>query len=461
MRTILPLLLSVPAILAAGTPAAAGGPVAPTWASIDARPTPAWFQDAKFGIFIHWGVYSVPAFAPTRDVDIYARYAEWYWKRLTTPDMEGHAAFEAFHDRVYGSRTRYQDFAPRFTAEMYDPEAWAEVFARAGARYVVLTSKHHDGFCLWPSAQSWNWNAVDVGPHRDLAGDLVEAVRAKGLKMGFYYSLYEWFNPLYAADVDRYVDTHMLPQMKDLVTRYRPDILWTDGEWDHPSATWRAPEFLAWLFDESPVASTVAVNDRWGKETRALHGGFYTTEYGRVHDKDASGEVIAHPWEECRGIGHSFGYNRAERLADYASPEKLVALLADTVSRGGNLLLDIGPTADGRIPVIMEERLLQMGRWLETNGEAIYGSRRWRVTGEGETVRYTSRGGTVYAIHLGWPGRTVTLEAPAPTPATRVRLLGTDGSLKWRRVKGGLQIERPASAPVGALAYVFALTGVK
>jgi alpha-L-fucosidase len=462
MRTILPLLLSVPGVFASGAPArAAERPVEPTWASVDARPTPGWFEDARFGIFIHWGVYSVPAFAPTRDVDIYARYAEWYWKRLTTPDMEGHALFEEFHDRVYGPRTRYQDFAPRFTAEMYDPKAWAEIFARAGARYVVLTSKHHDGFCLWPSAESWNWNAVDVGPHRDLAGDLAEAVRAKGLKMGFYYSLYEWFNPLYAADVDRYVETHMLPQMRDLVTRYRPDILWTDGEWDHPSATWRAPEFLAWLFDESPVASTVAVNDRWGKETRALHGGFYTTEYGRIHQRDASGDVIPHPWEECRGIGHSFGYNRAERLADYASPEKLISLLADTVSRGGNLLLDIGPTADGRIPVIMEERLLQMGHWLETNGEAIYGTRRWRVTSEGDAVRYTSREGTVFAIHLGWPGSALTLEAPEPTPATRVRLLGAEGPLKWRRAKGGLQIERPKNTPVGALAYVFALTGVK
>jgi alpha-L-fucosidase len=286
-------------------------------------------------------------------------------------------------------------------------------------------------------------------------------VRAKGLKMGFYYSLYEWMNPTYLADVDRYVDTHMLPQMKDLVTRYRPDVLWTDGEWDYPSSTWRSTEFLAWLFGESPVGATVAVNDRWGKETRAAHGGFYTTEYGRIHDKDASGDVIPHPWEECRGIGHSFGYNRAETVADYASPGRLVSLLVDTVSRGGNLLLDIGPTADGRIPVIMQERLLQIGEWLETNGEAIYGSRRWRVPAEGDAIRYTAKGDTVYAIVLGWPGPSVTLKAPRSSGATRVELLGMKEKVRFGRPGGGLRLTLPDSAPRGAVAYTFKLIGVK
>jgi alpha-L-fucosidase len=453
------------ALLTLGVVAASGALAAervePRWESIDRRPTPAWFEDAKLGIFIHWGVYSVPAFAPRTEVSTYARYSEWYWKRLATPDMEGHKEFKAFHDRVYGPATKYQDFASQWKAEMYDPTQWADLFARAGARYVVLTSKHHDGFCLWPSRESWNWNAVDVGPHRDVAGDLVKAVKAKGLKMGFYYSLYEWFNPLYHEDVGRYVDTHMLPQMKDLVTRYEPDVVWTDGEWDHPSSTWKAEEFLAWLFNESKVGETVAVNDRWGKETRAKHGGYYTTEYGLVHDKDASAEAIPHPWEECRGIGHSFGYNRAETVADYGSPQKLVALLADTVSRGGNLLLDIGPAADGRIPVIMEERLLQLGEFLKTNGEAVYGTRKWRAYSEGETVRYTAKGDAVYAIVLGWPGRTVTLKAPRATGATKVRLLGSPAPVRFSKSGGGLRIEVPESAPVGSYAHAFELTGVK
>ena len=147
----------------------------------------------------------------------------------------------------------YQDFAPMFKAEHFDPAQWADLFKQAGARYVVLTSKHHEGFPLWPSEQSWNWNSVDIGPHRDLCGDLSTAVKEAGLHMGFYFSLYEWFNPLYRSNLEQYVDNHMIPQMKDLVTRYEPDIFWPDGEWDHPSEKWKSTEFLAWLYNESQI----------------------------------------------------------------------------------------------------------------------------------------------------------------------------------------------------------------
>lgn len=333
------------------------------WESLDKRPTPAWFSDAKFGIFIHWGVYSVPAWGPRTD------YAEWYLRRLRTKGSET----EAFHKRVYGEDFAYEDFAPLFTAELYDPDEWAELFVRSGARYVVLTSKHHDGYCLWPSKESKGWNAVDNGPGRDLLGELTRAVRKTDVKMGFYYSLYEWYHPLYQTDVDKYVTEHMLGQIKDLVVRYEPDIVWTDGEWEHPSSTWRSEEFLAWLFNESPVGEWVVVNDRWGKETRHVHGGYFTTEYG-------SGLAAGHPWEECRGMGHSFGYNRNETVFDYRSPRRIIHTLIEIVSRGGNLLLDIGPTGDGRIPVIMQERLVQIGEWLDVNGEAIYGTRPWVKT---------------------------------------------------------------------------------
>ena len=423
----------------------AGPAVESSWESIDGRQTPAWFQDSKFGIFIHWGVYSVPSFAPTEGVSVYARYAEWYWNRLVAPQQEGHDAFKAFHDRVYGPDFRYQDFAGQFKAELFNPEAWADVFKRSGARYVVLTSKHHDGFCLWPSAQSWNWNAVDVGPHRDLAGDLTRAVRSRGIHMGFYYSLYEWFNPLYHADVDRYIADHMIPQMKDLILRYEPDLLYTDGEWDLPSDRWRATEFLTWLFNESPVRDRVAVNDRWGKETRGVHGGYFTTEYGLVHDKAAAVETSPHAWEECRGIGNSFGYNRAETLKDYSDPARLIHLLIDCVSRGGNLLLDIGPTADGRIPVIMEERLLQIGEWLEVNGDAIYGTRPWKASFDPGGIRYTAKGDTVYAICLNRPESRIVLNAPKSTKQTSAVLQATGAALKWKSVDGKMQIEIPAA----------------
>lgn len=162
----------------------------PTWESIDSRPTPSWFEDAKFGIFIHWGLFSVPAWGPT-DASVYDKYAEWYWNILTNSGSPVYKNFNDFHNRVYGSDFKYSSFVKDFKCEMFNPDQWADIFKQSGAKYVVLTSKHHEGFTLWPSAQAWNWNSVDVGPHRDLAGDLINSVRAEGLRMGYYYSLYE------------------------------------------------------------------------------------------------------------------------------------------------------------------------------------------------------------------------------------------------------------------------------
>jgi len=353
----------------------------PTWESLDRRPSPRWYTDAKFGIFIHWGVYSVPAFA-LPGVRNQNPYAEWYWNSLTsgmkarTPTDPGAATWD-FHARNYGANFSYYDFAPLFRAELWDPDHWADVFARSGAKYVALTSKHHEGFTLWRNEQanrSWRrlWNAVDIGPKRDLLLDLMEAGRRKGLHMGIYYSLYEWYNPLWLSDKKRYVTEHMFPQFKDVVTHARPSIIFSDGEWELTSAEWQSPELLAWLFNESPVRDDVVIDDRWGKDTRHKHGGYYTTEY------TAGMQNGDHPWEESRGMGASYGYNRMETLTDYHTDRELLLMLIDIVSRGGNLLLDIGPTADGRIPVIMEERLIQIGNFLRPNGEAIYGTKSWR-----------------------------------------------------------------------------------
>ena len=417
-----------------------------TWASIDSRPVPSWFEDSKFGIFIHWGLFSVPAWAPTK-VSLYEKYAEWYWMRLKNPGSETHKNFVEFHKATYGDRFQYQDFVKGFTCELFNPAEWASLFERSGAKYVVLTSKHHEGFALWPSKQAWNWNAHDVGPHRDLAGDLTRAVKDKGLKMGFYYSLYEWFNPLYHSDVKRYVDEHMLPQMKDLVTQYHPDIFWTDGEWDHTSEVWKSPEFLAWLYNESPVKESVVVNDRWGKETRGKHGGIYTTEYDQVPDQSTSEKQIAHPWEECRGIGGSFGYNRNETLDDYSTSEQLVHILIDKVARGGNLLLNIGPTADGRIPVIMQQRLTDIGNWLNVNGEAIYKTRRWEgappVRPE-TTEFFTRKGNDLFIICTRFPQRELTVNGVKKS--STVSMLGYDGKVTYFH-KGNLKIAIPSFAP--------------
>ena len=416
----------------------------PNWESLDRRPTPAWFTEAKFGIFIHWGVYSVPSYAPVLPGKL--AYAEWYWHAITegeSPSANPVDAGPGIITSACSAPNTITRTSRRGSArEFFDPDHWADVFTRSGAKYVVLTSKHHEGFALWPSqeaSKTWGrpWNAVEIGPKRDLLGDLTTAVRAKGLRMGIYYSLYEWYNPLYLSDKPRYVAEHMMPQFKDVVTRYKPSIIFSDGEWDMTSSEWRSPELLAWLFNESPVKEEVVVNDRWGKDTRHKHGGYWTTEY----TPGMSG--MDHPWEESRGMGFSYGYNRAERLEHYHTGRELVILLADIVSRGGNLLLDIGPAADGTIPVIMEERLLQIGAWLKVNGEAIYGTKPWKATRQwsaGEVPKvelqrgvqrrlrcrqtggkpergkasieafFTSKGGDLYAILPRWPGRQFTVK---------------------------------------------------
>jgi alpha-L-fucosidase len=464
------------------------------WASIDTRQTPGWFNDAKFGIFIHWGVYSVPAYA---DV---GSYAEWYWHSLEegrsgkTTEKNPLATWY-FHRTNYGPDFPYANFAAMFRAELFQPDHWADVFLRSGAKYVVLTSKHHEGFALWPSAdadRTWGrpWNATAVGPKRDLLGDLTTAVRKAGLRMGIYYSLYEWYNPLWLSDKQKYVDQHMFPQFKDVVTRYKPSIIFSDGEWELPSADWRSAELLAWLFNESPVRDEVVVDDRWGKETRHKHGGYWTTEY------TPGLQGANHSWEESRGMGFSYGYNRAETLKDYRTSRELILMLTDIVSRGGNLLLDIGPTGDGRIPVVMEERLTQMGQWLRVNGEAIYGTKEWKKSrqwSEGAVPEFTNsefmtryevddyvskpkpgqaviqafftqKDGAVYAILPGWPGKRFTVHDISMPVNARASLLGYADSLRWKAAGNGIELEMPemsADAALAQYAYVIKLEGAK
>jgi alpha-L-fucosidase len=435
-----------------------------TWASIDSRPVPTWFEDAKFGIFIHWGLFSVPAWGPTAKdgVGVYDRYAEWYWKGLKDVNRKSYPAFQKFHNATYGKDFKYQDFAKDFKCELFDPADWAKVFEDAGAKYVVLTSKHHEGFTMWPSKESWNWNAVDLNPHRDLAGDLITAVRGKGLRMGYYYSLYEWFNPVYKENVNKYVDEHMIPQMKDLVTRYKPDVLWTDGEWDHPSETWKSTEFLSWLYNESVSKNDVVVNDRWGKETRGKHGGIYTTEYDLVHDANSSDMEMNHPWEECRGIGSSFGISRNEMLDDYSTSEQLVHILVDKVARGGNLLLNIGPNADGTIPVIMQQRLRDIGTWLKVNGDAIYGTRKWAKSpkvGKDTKVFFTAKGKDLYVITTQWQDAPIVVEG---VNVQNIKLLGFNGVVKATTKGGKLTITPPSLSPATnpcSYAWVYKVEG--
>ncbi|GAC1442727.1 MAG: alpha-L-fucosidase [Sediminibacterium sp.] len=342
-------------------------PYQPTWESLDQRKVPEWFTNSKFGIFIHWGVYAVPGWCTK------GNYAEWYQQGLQTSDT----ARQAFHKKKFGNLTYYQ-LADQFKAELFNADEWAKLFEQSGAKYIVLTSKHHDGFCLWPSQtanKTWGfpWNAADIGPKRDLLGELFKAVRKTPVRAGMYYSLYEWFNPLWKADPKRYAAEHVWPQMKELINTYQPDVFWTDGDWDAGENIWKSKEFLAWLYNDSPVKDKIVTYDRWGSGVRFKHGGVFTPEYQPDLDFEN------HAWEESRGMGYSYGYNREEDAWDYNSAQSLVYHLVDKVSRGGNFLLDIGPDEHGKIPPIMQERLLQIGEWLKINGEAIYHSSRWKT----------------------------------------------------------------------------------
>lgn len=438
----------------------------PNWQSLDQRPTPKWFTDAKFGIFIHWGVYSVPGWSSK------GNYAEWYQQGLQTTDT----ARQRFHKAKFGNRS-YYDLANDFKAELFNPDEWAQLFERSGAKYIVLTSKHHDGFALWPSKEAnrtwgFNWNAVDIGPKRDLLGDLFKAVRKTSVHAGMYFSLYEWFNPLWKSDKNKYAAEHAWPQMKDLVSTYQPDVFWADGDWEAPAETWKSQEFLAWLYNESPVKDKIVVNDRWGEGVRFKHAGIYTPEYQPDLDFED------HYWEESRGMGYSYGYNREEDAWDYNSTQSLVLQLIDKVSRGGNFLLDIGPDEHGKIPPIMQERLLQMGEWLEINGESIYNTTRWKEHSQwsagsreykdrsgdmllkitinpdpGYAVKevfytYNANTNTLYAILPRYPDNKKTvLKNVGPASGAVISFLSAKEKLNWHQQGEDIVIDLPEYNP--------------
>ena len=332
---------------------------------------------------------------------------------------------------------------------------------------------------------------MDVGPKCDLLGDFCRAMRDSGLRAGFYYSLLEWNHPLYPipddrkpnGDLNKYVSQHMQPQLRDAVTRYRPSYIYFDGDWDYPPEDFQMQDFLAWLYNDSACKDDVVVNDRFGRGTRGKHGGAYSSEAGILQS------ALEHKWSEDRPISRgNWSYNRLERLEDYLGDRDMIQLLVETVAHGGNMHFDVSPRADGTIPMLQQERLLQMGQWLQVNGEAIYGTRPWQVTHEGPLVptydprvsevdkqwvwtlrdkipqvQYTRKGDVLYAISLSWPGKTLTLENPTPGPQTRVEFLGV-GPVSRKAAKRGLTIEIPplsvAELPCRH-AWVFKLTGLQ
>lgn len=409
-----------------------------TWESIDKRPVPSWFEDAKFGIFIHWGIYSVPAYAGK------GRFSEWYAHAINDENSPEYR----HHLEKYGANFKYQDFVKGFDARFFDADEWAKLFEDAGAKYINFVSKHHDGYCMYKSDYAWNWNSADTGPHRDFCRELKDALDKTDVKFGVYHSIYEWYNPLFLENPENYAVKHLIPMLKELIEKYQPYTLFTDGEWEYESAVWHSTEFLSWLYNESSVKDFIVPNDRWGKETRGRHGGNFTTEYGTVDASFSFEDEYAIPkvFEECRGIGGSFGINKIETVPDYMSAKELIIMLVDLVSRGGNFLLDVGPDADGTIPVIMQERLLQIGKWLKTNGEGIYCSRRYRKSSNGD-ICYTVRDGRIYAFLKRFPFGEALLNEVDYTPSMKATLLGSDAEIKVENANGKAKLVFPAINP--------------
>ncbi|MFI6659977.1 alpha-L-fucosidase [Streptomyces sp. NPDC050523] len=431
-----------------------------TETSLAGHQAPYWFNAAKFGIFIHWGVYSVPAWAP-----VGVQYAEWYWDQMQDPNNPTYA----YHRDTYGADFAYDDFIPRFTAEKFDPRAWVELFRDAGAQYHVLTSKHHEGFALWDTKVS-DRNAVKLGPKRDLVEELFAASRryAPELHRGLYFSMPEWFNPDnpwmghaprnpytlepvpytgYTAGKD-YVKDFQAPQMLELIHGYDPEIIWCDIGGANDSVHVLAEYFNHAKNRARPV--DVTVNNRSGI---AFHD-FTTPEY-TTYDN-----TVVAKWESSRGLDpFSYGYNRATPDASYMSAEEVVHSLVDIVSKNGNFLLDIGPRADGTIPEVMQSRLRETGAWLAVNGEAIYDTTYWsRMAQLGDDLRFTIRPDEAFYIHsLTEPGAKLTVEAPVPIrPGDKVTMLGHDRPLTWTVSKGALVIDVPGQArKAGQHVWVF------
>jgi alpha-L-fucosidase len=430
-----------------------------TDASLGGHESPYWFDDAKFGIFIHWGIYSVPAWSPPGE-----QYAEWYWRWMEDPNNAVHA----YHEQTYGTDFAYDDFIPGFTAAKYDPEAWVRLFQAAGAKYYVLTSKHHEGFALYDSAVSGR-DSVDMGPGRDLVGELFAASRryTPELRNGLYFSMPEWYNPdgpwtghgpvnPYTGAPEPYtgyesgrdfVRDYQAPQLREIVHQYDPDVIWCDIGGANDSRTVLAEYFN--LAKNRARPKDVTVDDRCGIPTHD----FTTPEYATYPD------TVVKKWEASRGLDpRSYGYNQATPDEMYMTADEVVDTLVDVTSKNGNFLLDIGPRADGSIPEIMRTRLRETGDWLRVNGEAVYGTTYWsRMAAQGPLRFTVKQNEAFYITSLEEPGEQVVVDAPVPVrTGDRVTMLGYDGSLSWRWQAGKLVIDVPAAArAAGDWAWTF------
>jgi alpha-L-fucosidase len=472
------------------------GPFRPDWESLQKYEVPEWYKDAKFGIFIHWGVYSVPAFGN-----------EWYPRNMYRPESDEYK----YHVATYGSVDKfgYKDFVPMFKAEHFDPAAWARLFKEAGAQYVVPVAEHHDGFAMYDSGLS-DWTAAKMGPHRDVIGELAKAVRAEGLHFGasshrvehnfflgvgrripsdindpnfaaFYGPAHNWLEakqgtPL-ANDftfVSSAWTSDWLARSSEIVEKYHPDIMYFDWWIGQASVRADLARFAAFYYNAS---------SKYGDHVGVINYKDYAIqEHSAVLDLERGqlGDIRPLYWQTDTSVSNkSWGYIKDDT---FKTPEFVVQQLIDIVSKNGNLLLNIGPRSDGTIPEEVQSVLRDVGAWLKVNGEAIYGTRPWKIYGEGPTkvaagsfhdtdtarytaedFRFTTKGKALYAIELGWPssGEAVLHSLGSGVLSGQkiasVVLLGSDTKLAFQQQADALRIHLPPQAP-GKYAYVFRIT---
>jgi len=437
----------------------------PTPESIDSHQTPEWFKDAKFGMFIDWGIWSIGGWAPMEAKG--AIVPDWYEFRLDTD-----STYIKYHEKNWGKDIKRDDFIPLFTAREYNPEMLVKLAVEAGMKYIVPFCKHHSGFCLWPSSFTQR-DAGDMGPKKDLIKPLEESCKEQGLKFGFYFSVEEWEYPLinnegnlvnrtwggkiepYSKEFEKkssgkiavknFAEDYLVPQGTEFIDKYDPDILWYDGEWSTSVYDIHSYDMAAYFYNKAQGRKEVAVNDRYGlepdgKRLRFKRGDFYTSEYDDHGDKNK----INTTWEECRGISQSFGYNWQDNEDNVISSEKFIKMFVDIVANGGNLLLLINLDGQGAVPLIQEKRLKDIGKWLKVNGEGIYATRPFTRQFDG-TVTYTRSKNNqyVYAILKEWPGKELVLKGIQPTKDSRIELLGYCNPLEWMYIDGEVVIKLP------------------